>query len=540
MKQLKKTLLTLVALLAVTAGAWAQDYYAPSTDEVIILNEVYDASKSGYSSHSAIAWGGSATNATSNKKAGDPYNEGEPTSSNVTCYSVKGTGQGKNITLSITGVSKVIVYHETQAKYIELREGSKTGNIIGSGQKSTLYTEVELTATNKYSIFLHGTNGSSDQDFYVYAIKLIAAPAAPSSGPKVAWDGEKKTGTFTMPGGNVTLEPDYYPQATAAEGAVTAATDVKATTDAPLVTIDETKLTGAKKLMYYVSTDATAPAYDAEGWTDVLPTAENYTQAATLNVWYYPVGTDEDGDGATATYSDGDICATALTVSLGAAPTYDVTFADDLTEPTLWTASPNAGVTKGTAVTVTYTGTKKVIGVKAEKKSAAEGHALSASAVGEIVGSDGMAYAVADKDNLPSGVTAVAMIAYVGSDTYDATFKNGLAIALADEGSMIWSTAKSTCEGKTAITGAKWCLPSQDQWKQMFKANGGNDSSYSGLNTNITNAGGTALQETGYWSSSEIDPGFDAYYVYFDSGDAGWNSDGEGFEGCLVRACLAF
>ena len=148
----------------------------------------------------------------------------------------------------------------------------------------------------------------------------------PASGPKVTWTAATKTGQFTMPGGNVTLEPDYYPQATAAEGAVTAATDAKATTDAPLVTIDETKLTGAKNLMYYVSTDATAPAYDAEGWTDVLPTAENYTEAATLNVWYYPVGTDEGADGATATYSDGDICATALTVSLGAAPTYAVYF----------------------------------------------------------------------------------------------------------------------------------------------------------------------------------------------------------------------
>ena len=44
--------------------------------------------------------------------------------------------------------------------------------------------------------------------------------------------------------------------------------------------------------------------------------------------------------------------------------------------------------------------------------AAAEGHALSASSLGEIVGSDGKAYAVADKDNLPTGVTAVAMIAY--------------------------------------------------------------------------------------------------------------------------------
>lgn len=175
---IKKLLCLLVLLLTATTGAMAQDYYAPSTDEVIILNEVYNASNSGYSSHSAIAWGGAAT--ASKKNAGDPNNGGQPTSSNVDCYSVKGTGAGKNITLSITGVSKVIVYyHRENARYIELRDGSKTGNIIGSGEKATYYTEVELTATNKYSIFLHGTSdGSNDQDLYVYAIKLIAAPAA--------------------------------------------------------------------------------------------------------------------------------------------------------------------------------------------------------------------------------------------------------------------------------------------------------------------------------------------------------------------------
>jgi hypothetical protein len=88
-------------------------------------------------------------------------------------------GKGKNIRLSITGVSKVIVYLESHSsRFIELRDGSKNGNIIGSGQKETYYTEVELTATNKYSIFLHGTStGSDDQDVYVYAIKLIAAAA---------------------------------------------------------------------------------------------------------------------------------------------------------------------------------------------------------------------------------------------------------------------------------------------------------------------------------------------------------------------------
>ena len=111
-------------------------------------------------------------------------------------------------------------------------------------------------------------------------------------------------------------------------------------------------------------------------------------------------------------------------------------------------------------------------------------------AKGNVIGYDGNIYA----SKSAAGSNAAAVIVYLGSDTYDATFKNGLAIALADEADSNWSTAMSTCGTKTAITGAKWCLPSQDQWNQMFKANGGNVESYTDLNTTINNAGGTILQ----------------------------------------------
>ena len=156
--------------------------------------------------------------------------------------------------------------------------------------------------------------------------------------------------------------------------------------------------------------------------------------------------------------------------------------------------------------------------------------------VGQIIGSDGKNYA-ADA-TLPSGVTAVAMIAYVGSETDDTDYTGGLAIALSDEGRMNWSTAKSTCEGKTAVTGAKWCLPSQNQWKAMFKANGGSESSYTGLNTAISTAGGTALQKSCYWSSTEHGE-VNAYYVYLFSGNAYFSNASKGID-YLVRAVLAF
>ena len=53
-----------------------------------------------------------------------------------------------------------------------------------------------------------------------------------------------------------------------------------------------------------------------------------------------------------------------------AEPTFNVTFVEgtDLNE---WTATPNTGLKQGDNVTVTYTGSKKVLGVKAAKKKAA-------------------------------------------------------------------------------------------------------------------------------------------------------------------------
>ena len=323
MKQLKKTLLTLALLITAVTGAWATDYTTLAVGDVIKVGDTFTPT------------------------AECAFNDNGVHSGETYTLMRADVDDGYNVTEKTDGAYYVFKYDTFTYPYIHFEKAFAVTAISDGLEVTNIET---IKGTLFYTLALH--------------------ESAASSGPKVTWTAASKTGQFTMPGGNVTLEPDYYPQATAAEGAVTAATDVKATTDAPLVTIDKTKLTGAKKLMYYVSTDATAPAYDAEGWTEVLPTAENYTEAANLNVWYYPVGTDEGTDGATATYSDGDICATALTVTLGAAPTYAVTFADDLTEPTLWTASPNAGVVKGTEVTVTYTGAKKVLGVKAEKKTA--------------------------------------------------------------------------------------------------------------------------------------------------------------------------
>lgn len=163
------------------------------------------------------------------------------------------------------------------------------------------------------------------------------------------------------------------------------------------------------------------------------------------------------------------------------------------------------------------------------------GHALSASAVGEVVGTDGLAYAADDKDFLPTGVTAAGMVAYKSGTS-------GLVIALADEAStMEWSTANGASGAAShtpTVSGQTWKLPSLDEWKQMFSANGGDESYYSGLNTAITNAGGTTLEDYGwYWSSTESGDKASfmdlrgGYAFFYTSAKDSW---------CKVRACLAF
>ena len=153
------------------------------------------------------------------------------------------------------------------------------------------------------------------------------------------------------------------------------------------------------------------------------------------------------------------------------------------------------------------------------------GHALSASGVGDIVGSDGKAYAVADKDKMPKGVTAVAMVAYKNGS-------NGLAIQLNSSPSKkSWSDANAYT-GYPTISGnvGTWRLPSEEDWINMFTgcaiAGDGlqeqsNPYSYplyyiSGFVEKINDTG-TTWANGGYWSSTTTETGSDTKYGYVDT-----------------------
>ena len=173
-------------------------------------------------------------------------------------------------------------------------------------------------------------------------------------------------------------------------------------------------------------------------------------------------------------------------------------------------------------------------------------YTLAESTVGMIVGSDGKAYAAADKDNLPSGVTAVAMVAYKSGS-------NGLAIQLNDSPEkMNWAQAKANAEELTAVPGGTWRLPSKDDWQNMFvgcavsgdatvpDANNEMDP-IAGFKAKIA-ATGITWKSSNYWSSTEgSSPLALLVRVKLDDGDAlAAFSQSPIFLQMAVLGCLAF
>ena len=236
----------------------------------------------------------------------------------------------------------------------------------------------------------------------------------------------------------------------------------------------------------------------------------------------------------------------AVATGAMAQTTYKVSVKEGTEDATSWQgkagegeyqALPLEGVAANTAVSVKYNGTKKVKSVKAKKKAVNP-------VVGQIIGSDGKNYDA--NATLPTGVTAVAMIAYVGSETGVAGYTHGLAIALADEsggmmmGMMDWSTATGA-SGAAAHTPAaptpmtsSWMLPSKDQWTKMITAAGG----YTALRDGFSGiTGASNLQSVEYWSSTTAS---NANFAWrYDFGNGNWSTVPKGnmFQ---ARACLAF
>ena len=162
---------------------------------------------------------------------------------------------------------------------------------------------------------------------------------------------------------------------------------------------------------------------------------------------------------------------------------------------------------------------------------------LTTDEIGWRIGSDGNAYS---PGILPTGVTAVAMVAYLGSES-DCT--NGLAIALVDEsGTMSLSGANTACAAKTAITGCTWRVPTRADWQYMFIGCGGTtpygdtpgNMDCANLQTMLVTAGGAGMDGR-YITNATGDSGTGRIDLGASSASFGWTSSD-----WKVRACLAF
>ena len=222
--------------------------------------------------------------------------------------------------------------------------------------------------------------------------------------------------------------------------------------------------------------------------------------------------------------------------------TYKTTLKDGTEDAARWSAAPNPA-REGQSVTIKYNGTKKVKRVTTTMAALRPLAEATTSDLGKIAGADGIIYGTKAAAEA-AGTQAVAMIAYVGSETDHTTYKHGLAIALADESCDGWAWAESACEAKntsTPVANASWLLPSQNQWNAMFKANGGDEKSYTGLDTALATAGGDSskLQEgDNYWSSTLYND-YVAYRLSPADGVASWDSFSV-VNDFRARACLAF
>ena len=282
-------------------------------------------------------------------------------------------------------------------------------------------------------------------------------------------------------------------------------------------------------------------------WNTAITTAAAHTPAVTGYSWKLP--TKEEWNQMFSANGGSEGSYTGLNTALAAAGGNSSKLQDDI----YWSSTPydeaNAWYVH------LYEGTHWNMlgkGINGQVRAClafgpARGHALASSAVGEIVGSDGLAYYASDKNDLPSDVTAVAMVAYKSE-----TAGESLAIQLnASPASMSWSDA-CNYSSYPSITGnpGTWRLPSMADWKNMFvgcaksgdAGAGDTMDPIAGFKEKIGATGITWQSDAPYWSSTGSESGAWFVSVYLAGGNAVayFYYEEDASYPCSVLGCLAF
>ena len=518
----------------------------------------------GFSSENAFAGSKATAVEQFSKESASSYSNGFALSPKnaIISFTITGFTDGETVTASLeTGLMPI------------------SGTVkAGANGIATFAMGIDLAAAQpltNYTLTVNGTKfGLGERTFtagHIYTVnRSMAAEAAAVTVAPTATEGTIKSGSTTplVTAGTATGGTMMY--------AVTE-TNTKPTSTAEFsatVPTAEGKTPGTYYVWYYAQADKSHKdseiAATAVTQTIAPPTlAEALVSGATVTVNFKYNGGDNsctftnsgDGtfafNGGTGTLGNDITCAKALIIDddniifkqnyFTSIDTrwdeygFQVTFNTTDNTYNVWKgSSTDAQNASFTSISVNGTNITSQLTVKVAASKALT--AVTGSEKGWRIGSDGNAYEATG--TLPTGVTAVAKIIYVGSNTdTNNTYTHGLALALKDEsGMMNWSTANSTCSNKNTsvhINNASWMLPSQDQWFEMWSAGGGTQEALIALRDGFSSVGGTNLLSDEYWSSNTWeDDGVGLAYVL--SFKDGTGSGAPLSSSRYVRACLAF
>ena len=249
-------------------------------------------------------------------------------------------------------------------------------------------------------------------------------------------------------------------------------------TDAAIVSTGQSQ---QGTVMYYATTDAeaTAPDYDAEGWSATVPNAIMFgdkTEDTQVYVFYYIKGNvAPEGETATAenTFTDTEIFG-PLTITMkknlfSVAIRPLTQFNADGGHATVTVDGQLTSLKQGQTITVAAAKGYKIRTAKMGDAAIPVGEVTTGD-LGKLVDEYGYIYADMAAAEA-AGALAIAQIVYVGSNTGVKGYDRGLAI-----------DADNDLGDYFNIQGTQSLLPSQAQWNTMFEAAGG----YQALNEGLT------------------------------------------------------
>jgi hypothetical protein len=280
--------MTLALLLTAVTGAWA----ITDPNAVYWDNQTWAGWAENVTTHTV---GDITITCSGNAKAYESTTSGEPLALQA----------GNNDAITFTSNGKPF-------KSIKIQVDTDTDpGIAGWTWVGSEWT-IEWSGTPATSVTLSGCDIVADVITFTFGTAEAPITVEPGSSAN-EW-------TFSMPGSDVVLTPQYAPVAKwdvveTVEQKPAALEGIIAGQDAAIVTPGQS---AQGTVMYAVTTTAeAAPALTA--FSATVPTAKDYDDATTLYVWYYIQGHDTpDGQQATEenTFNDSEISATPLKVDI--------------------------------------------------------------------------------------------------------------------------------------------------------------------------------------------------------------------------------